>query len=77
MRLSAPPFFSSRSSGLVVVGEDEALVLDCYRLARFYHVNPETFLNMPISVSHKHLINTVKLAEQMKREAEIEAEDAR
>jgi len=31
---------------------------------------------MPLSQSHGHLIRTIKLANVMKREAEIEAEDA-
>jgi hypothetical protein len=53
-----------------VVGIDEDLVLDCYRLADFYHVNPQIFLDMTFSEVLMHLRNTVRLAE-------IKAEEAR
>jgi hypothetical protein len=53
-----------------VVGIDEDLVLDCYRLADFYHVNPEIFLDMPFGQVVMHLRNTIRLAE-------IKAEEAR
>lgn len=43
-------------------------VLDCYRLANFYHISPTTFLEMPISDVRLHLERTIDLAHQMKRE---------
>ena len=45
--------FSSRSGGMV--GDEEDMVLDCYRLARWYHQSPEVFLNMPLDEVRLHL----------------------
>jgi hypothetical protein len=45
----------------LVGGENES-VLDCYRLARWYHVNPEVFLSMPLSRIAEHLSRTDQLA---------------
>jgi len=55
----APKFFSARSTGLVG-GEDE-IILDSYRLARWYHVSPEVFLAMPLSEVRLHLSRTAEL----------------
>ena len=49
----------------MVVGEDKDLVLDCYFLARFYHQNPEVFLNMPLSMMRRHLDRTIEVAKRM------------
>jgi hypothetical protein len=54
----------------VVVGEDEDLILDCYWLARWYHQNPEVFLNMPISMMRKHLLRTIQVAKRMQADIE-------
>lgn len=53
-----------------MVGADEALVLDCYRLAKYYCVSPEVFLNMPLGDVQLHLYRTVQLTKMMRREAE-------
>ena len=53
-----------------MVASDENMILDCYRLARWYHVSPEVFLNMPFSDVHLHLYRTLQLTNIMKREAE-------
>jgi len=45
-------------------------VLDCYRLAKWYSVSPETFLAMPLSDVHLHLHRTIQLAKVMRQEAE-------
>jgi len=57
-----------------LVGSDENLILDCYRLARFYQCSPEVFLNMPFGEVHLHLYRTIQLTRIMQREAE-EARD--
>jgi hypothetical protein len=51
------------------------LVLDCYRLARFYHTSPETFLNMTLGEVQLHLYRTIQLTRIMQREAERAEED--
>ena len=58
-RDEAPKFFSARSTGLV--GDEDEIILDCYRLARWYHVSPETFLSMPFSDVRIHLERTATL----------------
>jgi len=73
MRVSAAQFFSARSGGLV--GVDENIVLDCYRLAKWYSVSPETFLAMPLSDVQLHLHRTIQLAKVMRREAENADDD--
>jgi hypothetical protein len=47
-------------------------VLDCYRLARFYHVSPTTFLDMGISEVRVHMERTIDLAHIMERERAID-----
>jgi hypothetical protein len=49
----------------MVVGEDEDLILDCYFLARWYHVSPDVFLDMPISMVRLHLYRTSQLHKKM------------
>jgi len=70
--LQVARFFSSRSS--VLVGADEDIILDCYRLARWYHQAPEYFLNMPLSDVRLHLMRTGQLARIMRAEAEADSE---
>lgn len=50
-----------------MVGDEEDLVLDCYRLARWYHQSPEVFLNMPLDEVHLHLLRTLRLAALMRQ----------
>ncbi len=66
VRVPAARFFSSRSGRLV--GDENDLVLDCYRLARWYHQSPDIFLNMPLDDVRMHLIRTIELAEIMRRQ---------
>ena len=58
MRVSVTPFFLARSSGLV--GDEDEIILDCYRLARWYHVSPEIFLNMTMSDIALHMHRTAQ-----------------
>jgi hypothetical protein len=53
-----------------VAGADETMILDCYRLAKYYATSPEVFLNMPIGEVQLHLYRTIQLANVMRREQE-------
>ena len=55
----AQKFFSARSTGLV--GSEDDIILDSYRLARWYHVSPEVFLAMPLSEVRLHMERTAEL----------------
>ena len=44
-------------------------MLDCYRLARWYHQSPNVFLDMPLSEVRQHRIWTARLADIMRTEA--------
>jgi len=46
------------------------VVLDCYRLAHFYHVDPCIFLEKTISELGRHLRRTAKLADAITAEQE-------
>jgi len=48
-------------------GDEEDLVLDCYRLARWYHQSPEAFLSMPIDEMRIHWHRTLRMRELMQR----------
>jgi hypothetical protein len=56
-----------------VVGNEDELVLDCYRLARWFHQPPDYFLNMPLSDVRTHLLHTIKLVKIMRAEAEADS----
>lgn len=69
MRIQAAPFFSPRPGSLV--GEDaDAIVLDCYWLAQWYHQSPEHFLAMPISEVQLHVMRTEQIAKLRQKRAE-------
>ena len=40
------------------------MILDCYRLARWYHVSPDVFLAMPVTEVTLHLRRTAQLDRQ-------------
>jgi hypothetical protein len=46
------------------------MILDCYRLAKFYSTSPEIFLAMPIGEVQLHLYRTIQLTQKMRQEAE-------
>jgi len=50
-------------------------VLDCYRLAREYHQNPNVFLEMPMSEVRIHMERTIELALIREREQQLRDED--
>jgi hypothetical protein len=43
-----------------LVGDEDEIILDCYRLARWYRVSPEVFLSMPLSDVALHLHRTAQ-----------------
>jgi hypothetical protein len=51
------------------LGENDDIVLDSYRLARWYHQPPDLFLAMPLSQVRIHMIRTQQLARLMRAEA--------
>ena len=62
MRLQNANFFSPGTGGLV--GDEDEVILDCYRLAHEFHQSPEVFLAMPLSEVRMHMYRTVQLAER-------------
>jgi hypothetical protein len=46
------------------------MVLDCYRLARHYHVSPEIFLGMTFSEVQIHLIRTAQVVRLQRADEE-------
>ncbi len=58
------------SSGTVT----EQVVLDCYRLAKYYGRNPDEFLAKPLSAIQRHIYWTGKLIEAQVKQREDEAE---
>jgi hypothetical protein len=52
----------------------EQLTLNCYRLAKFYGLNPDHFLAMPVSKIRRHMLWTEKLIERMAAEQEDAAD---
>jgi hypothetical protein len=47
-----------------LVGSEDELILDAYRLAKHFHVSPEVFLAMPFSEIRLHMKRTSDLARQ-------------
>jgi hypothetical protein len=52
----------------------DEVILDCYRLAKYYGRNPEEFLSLPVSRLLQHLKWTGRL-EQARREAAAEQQE--
>jgi hypothetical protein len=50
----------------VVGASDDDLVLDCYRLARFYHQAPQIFLALPLGEIELHMARTGELVKSMR-----------
>jgi hypothetical protein len=50
-----------------LVESEDTVVLDCYRLADWYHQNPEVFLSMPLSDVRLHIRRTGEL-QRLRRE---------
>lgn len=55
---------------MVTAIDDSGMILDCYRLASYYHLDPRIFLDMPISEVRLHLQRTAELERSRRAEAE-------
>jgi hypothetical protein len=42
----------------MVAGDEDEIILDCYRLARHYHVSPDVFLTMSVTELETHMRRT-------------------
>jgi hypothetical protein len=45
-----------------LVGDENEIILDCYRLAHEYHVSPEVFLSMPLTDVRLHMVRSAELS---------------
>lgn len=50
----------------------DELILDCYRLGKFYGVDPDIFLAKPLSIMFHHIGWTNRLIERMSVESSID-----
>jgi hypothetical protein len=48
---------------------DDSMIIDCYRLAAHYHLDPRIFLEMPISEVQLHLDRTGQMEAARARES--------
>jgi hypothetical protein len=46
----------------------ENIILDCYRLAKYYQLHPDVFLEMPITEVDVHMQRTVQLERMRQRQ---------
>jgi hypothetical protein len=53
---------------VVALADIDAIVFDCYRLARWYQQSPDVFLDLPISKMRQHIFWSLKLAARMREE---------
>jgi len=61
---------------LVETWNPDDLILNCYRLAKYYHVNPEVFMEMPIfSRLSMHVYYTAKLIEAQRKASRRDDDD--
>jgi hypothetical protein len=58
-----------------LAGDEDAIVLDCYWLAQWYHQSPEHFLAMPLSDVFTHVARTMQLAKMRQRIAQADHGD--
>jgi hypothetical protein len=57
----------------VITTLDDSIILDCYRLAKYYCVDPRSFLDMPMSEVGLHMARTAQVVrERRAREPEEE-----
>lgn len=59
----------------MVEPDPDELILNCYRLADWYHQNPDLFLSMPISRIDDHLHYTAKLIDAKQRAQARDSDD--
>lgn len=54
-------------------GTLDSVVLDCYRLAKFYGRDPDDFLDKPISAIQRHMKWTAQLIETQQQQDNSDA----
>ena len=69
LRIAAAEIFFTRSAGVVIANIDDSLILDCYRLASYYKIDPRIFLDMGLSEVQLHLSRTAQLEQSRRRES--------
>jgi hypothetical protein len=65
--VAAGPFFHA--------GSVDDIILDCYRLAKFYSTDPEVWLAKPLSAIRHHMVWTAKLSDKLAQERRSAQED--
>jgi len=55
---------------LAVAADAEELILDCYRLAQYYHQHPNIFLEMTLEEVKLHGYRTAQLIERRRAQEE-------
>jgi hypothetical protein len=53
---------------VVITAIDDSMILDCYRLASYYKVDPRLFLEMSISEVQMHMSRTAELERNRRQE---------
>jgi len=52
-------------NGQTVAFTPDTCVMQCYELAKYYHIDPDIFLHKPISEVQRHMRWTAKLQERI------------
>jgi hypothetical protein len=55
---------------VVITNIDDSMVLDCYRLASYYKLDPRIFLDMPITEVQLHQRRTAQLERSRQQDDE-------
>jgi len=64
--VEAGAFFRT-STGVI---SPDSVILQCYQLAKYYHLDPCIFLDKPISEVHRHMMWTGKLEDEVQQARE-------
>lgn len=68
--MEASPFFYAAGGGVIA---PDSIVLMCYELAYFYHIDPRLFLEQTISELARHKLWTARLTERIRAAQEAES----
>jgi hypothetical protein len=55
---------------VVITSVDDSIVLDCYRLASYYKIDPRVFLDMPLDEVRLHLERTAQLERSRQQQSD-------
>ena len=55
---------------MAVAVDAEEMILDCYRLAQYYHQHPDVFLAMPLEEVRLHAYRTAQLINRRRAQEE-------